>query len=155
MLYTFTLIILQRERLNIYLFCSLERRWSRRTFSYTCLVTTSPSLLNTPSIQPSLRLGFVSSGTSNSGGVTGGVYKAREHIQRSVADLRLLATPSSRGWVSTLDLYWGWFLGICSRLLYCFPLYQPLSHVCSPGHKGRDDLTSSSPSSTLSVAVLL
>ncbi len=112
MLYTFTLIILQRERLNIYLFCSLERRWSRRTFSYTCLVTTSPSLLNTPSIQPSLRLGFVSSGASNSGGVTGGVYKAREHIQRSVADLRLLATPSSRGWVSTLDPYWGW----CWRL---------------------------------------
>ena len=29
--------------------------------------------------------------------VTGGVYKARERIHRSVADLRLLATPTS--WV--------------------------------------------------------
>ena len=28
-------------------------------------------------------------------GVTGGVYKARERIQRSVADLRLLAIPTS------------------------------------------------------------
>jgi hypothetical protein len=27
--------------------------------------------------------------------VTGGVYKARERIQRSVADLRLLAIPTS------------------------------------------------------------
>lgn len=57
------------------------------------------------------RLGCASSGTFNSGGVTGGVYKARERIQRSMADLRLLATPSSRGWVSTLDQYWGWFWG--------------------------------------------
>ena len=28
-------------------------------------------------------------------GLTGGVYKARERIHRSVADLRLLATPTS------------------------------------------------------------
>ena len=35
------------------------------------------------------------SGATNSHGVTGGVYKARERIQRSVADLRLLAIPTS------------------------------------------------------------
>ncbi len=35
------------------------------------------------------------SGVANSRGVTGGVYKARERIHRSIADLRLLATPPS------------------------------------------------------------
>ena len=35
------------------------------------------------------------SGKTNSHGVTGGVYKARERIHRSLADLRLLAIPTS------------------------------------------------------------
>ena len=35
------------------------------------------------------------SGVTSSHDVTGGVYKARERIHRSIADLRLLATPSS------------------------------------------------------------
>ena len=35
------------------------------------------------------------SGAANSHGVTGGVYKARERIHRSSADLRLLAIPTS------------------------------------------------------------
>ena len=35
------------------------------------------------------------SGVASSHDVTGGVYKARERIHRSVADLRLLATPTS------------------------------------------------------------
>ena len=43
------------------------------------------------------------SGAINSHGVTGGVYKARERIHRSVADLRLLATPTSRGRVADPD----------------------------------------------------
>ena len=34
------------------------------------------------------------------GGLTGGVYKAQEHIHRSVADLRLLAIPTSWGRVA-------------------------------------------------------
>ena len=34
-------------------------------------------------------------GVTSSHDVTGGVYKARERIQRSIADLRLLATPTS------------------------------------------------------------
>ena len=40
------------------------------------------------------------SGKTNSHGVTGGVYKARERIHRSNADLRLLATPTSWGRVA-------------------------------------------------------
>ena len=37
----------------------------------------------------------LASGVARFRGVTGGVYKARERIHRSIADLRLLATPSS------------------------------------------------------------
>ena len=35
--------------------------------------------------------------------VTGGEYKAQEHIHRAIADTRLLAIPASRGRVSDLD----------------------------------------------------
>ena len=35
------------------------------------------------------------SGITNFHGVTGGVYKTRERIHRSMADLRLLAIPTS------------------------------------------------------------
>ena len=42
-----------------------------------------------------LTVGLPASGTPGSGGVTGGVYKARERIHRSLADLRLLAIPAS------------------------------------------------------------
>ncbi len=37
------------------------------------------------------------SGENNSGGLTGGVYKAQEQIHRGVADPRLLAIPASSG----------------------------------------------------------
>ncbi len=40
-------------------------------------------------------------------GLTGGVYKTRERIHRSEADLRLLAIPASRGRVAALDPNWG------------------------------------------------
>ena len=40
------------------------------------------------------------SGVTSSHDVTGGVYKARERIHRSMADLRLLATPTSCGRVA-------------------------------------------------------
>ena len=43
------------------------------------------------------------SGADNSGDVTGGVYKARERIHRSFADLRLLAIPASRRRVAACD----------------------------------------------------
>ncbi len=42
-----------------------------------------------------LAVGPPTSGVTSSHDVTGGVYKARERIQRSIADLRLLATPAS------------------------------------------------------------
>ncbi len=44
-------------------------------------------------------------------------------------------------------------LGISSTSRYCNLLYRPLYYVCSPGHKGHEDLTSSPPSSSLSPAV--
>ena len=37
----------------------------------------------------------ITSGANNSRGVTGGVYKTRERIHRNIADLRLLAIPTS------------------------------------------------------------
>jgi hypothetical protein len=40
----------------------------------------------------------------NSHDVTGGVYKARERIHRSIADLRLLATPASCRRVAACNL---------------------------------------------------
>ena len=43
------------------------------------------------------------SGVTDFHDVTGGVYKARERIHRSVADLRLLATPTSWGRVADPD----------------------------------------------------
>ena len=39
-------------------------------------------------------------GVTNSHGVTGGVYKARERIHRDMADARLLANPASWGRVA-------------------------------------------------------
>ena len=49
------------------------------------------------------RVGPPASGVTNFRGVTGGVYKARERIHRSNADLRLLATPTSRSRVADCD----------------------------------------------------
>ena len=42
-----------------------------------------------------LAVRLTASGATHSHGVTGGVYKARERIHRSNADLRLLAIPTS------------------------------------------------------------
>ena len=42
-------------------------------------------------------------GTPNSHGLTGGVYKARERIHRIIADIRLLANPTSRSRVADFD----------------------------------------------------
>jgi hypothetical protein len=50
-----------------------------------------------------LAVGPPASGVTDFRGVTGGVYKARERIHRSIADLRLLATPTSRGRVADPD----------------------------------------------------
>ena len=60
----------------------------------------------------SLAVRSPTSGVTNSHDVTGGVYKARERIQRSIADLRLLATPASCRRVAACNLnyerlWWG------------------------------------------------
>ena len=46
------------------------------------------------------------SGATNSHGVTGGVYKARERIHRAMADARLLANPAS--WSRVADSSPNW-----------------------------------------------
>ncbi len=58
--------------------------------------------------------------------LTGGVYNARAHIHRGVADPRLLAIPSSRGRIAAPDLNWGRFLELRFALRFRFPLYRPL-----------------------------
>ncbi len=51
------------------------------------------TLVTDPTLGPRLILG--TSGVASSLGVTGGEYKTRERIHRSIADLRLLAIPTS------------------------------------------------------------
>ena len=46
---------------------------------------------------------MLASGVTDFRDLTGGVYKARERIHRSVADLRLLAIPTSRSRVADFD----------------------------------------------------
>ena len=76
------------------------------------------------SVPPKVRL--PTSGKTHSHGVTGGVYKARERIQRSVADLRLLAIPTSCSRVADYNLNWGRFFEIGFTLRLRDPLYRPL-----------------------------
>ena len=71
----------------------------------------------TPLTQRTLDASFLTvkpaaSGAPGSGGVTGGVYKARERIHRSLADLRLLAIPAS-----------------CSRVAGCNPNWDRLFRI--------------------------
>ena len=51
-----------------------------------------------------LAVSRLASGVTSSHDVTGGVYKARERIHRSIADLRLLATPASCRRVAACNL---------------------------------------------------
>ena len=66
------------------------------------------------------------SGATNSHGVTGGVYKARERIHRDNADSRLLAIPTSRSRVADSDPDYDGLYGIGSTLRLRDPLYPPL-----------------------------
>ena len=50
---------------------------------------------------PKVRL--PTSGATHFHGVTGGVYKTRERIHRTIADIRLLAIPTSRSRVADFD----------------------------------------------------
>src|SRR5437016_10651246 len=54
-----------------------------------------------------LTVGTASSGAPPFRGLTGGVYKAQEHIHRGVADPRLLAIPTSRRRGAAFDRNWG------------------------------------------------
>ena len=55
------------------------------------------------------------SGTPNFHGLTGGVYKARERIHRSMADLRLLANPTSWSRVADSNPNWDRLLRFASH----------------------------------------
>ena len=66
------------------------------------------------------------SGAANSHGVTGGVYKARERIHRSNADLRLLAIPTSWSRVADSNPDYEQLCEIGSPSRVCDPLYCPL-----------------------------
>ena len=58
-------------------------------------------LITGPTFDSSLlTVGPLASGVTDFHDLTGGVYKPRERIHRSVADLRLLATPTSWGRVA-------------------------------------------------------
>ena len=74
----------------------------------------------------SLAVRSPTSGVTNSHDVTGGVYKARERIQRSIADLRLLATPASCRRVAACNLNYEQLFRIRFRSPVRFPLYCPL-----------------------------
>ena len=66
------------------------------------------------------------SGVASSHDVTGGVYKARERIHRSNADLRLLATPASCRRVAACNPNYDALLEIGSASRLGIPLYAPL-----------------------------
>jgi len=57
-----------------------------------------------------LAVGALTSGTSDSHDVTGGVYKARERIHGAVADAPLLAIPASWRRVAASNPNWAQFL---------------------------------------------
>ena len=66
------------------------------------------------------------SGATNSHGVTGGVYKARERIHRGNADPRLLAIPTSWSRVADSNPDYDRLSGIGSTSRFGYPLYRPL-----------------------------
>ncbi len=88
---------------------------------YDFIPVTRPTLVAFP-----LAVGTAASGEPGSHDVTGGVYKARERIQGTVADVPLLAIPASRSRVADYDLNWGRFLEIRILSRGSFPLYLPL-----------------------------
>ena len=63
----------------------------------------------TPIINPTLdssplkKVGTLVLGIADFRGLTGGVYKTRERIHRSIADLRLLVIPTSRSRIADFD----------------------------------------------------
>ena len=72
------------------------------------------------------KVGFPISGEINSHGVTGGEYKTRERIHRSIADLRLLVIPASWSRVADSNPNWETLYEISSTSRYRNSLYAPL-----------------------------
>ena len=62
----------------------------------------------------------------DSHGVTGGEYKTRERIHRSIADLRLLAIPTSCSRVADYNPNWDVIFVICLASRLRFTLFTPL-----------------------------
>ena len=86
----------------------------------------------TPVINPTfdnvlLAVRLLASGVTDSHGVTGGVYKARERIHRAMADARLLANPASWSRVADYSPNWDVIFGICSPSQARFPLLRHCS----------------------------
>ena len=73
-----------------------------------------------------LKVSAPASGKTNSHGVTGGVYKARERIHRDIADSRLLAIPTSWSRVADSNPDYETFCGIRSSSRLHRPLCVPL-----------------------------
>ena len=73
-----------------------------------------------------LAVRLTTSGAINSHGVTGGVYKTRERIHRSNADLRLLAIPTSWSRVADSNPDYERLFGIGFPSRVRDPLYRPL-----------------------------
>ena len=88
---------------------------------YDFTPVTKPSVVSAP-----LAVRLPTSGATNFHGVTGGVYKTRERIHRSNADLRLLAIPTSWSRVADSNPNCERLFGIGSPSQARFPLYRPL-----------------------------
>ena len=73
-----------------------------------------------------LAVGQTTSGALSFHDLTGGVYKAQEHIHRGVADPRLLAIPTSCRRVAAYNPNWGRLYEVCFVSRLCFSLYRPL-----------------------------
>ena len=99
-----TAIPKQRKYLTFFVFCKLLRSTSKFSFRKEVIQPQVPLRLPCYDLVPVTeltvgrrlpRVGNPTSGTPSSHHLTGGVYKAQEHIHRVVADTRLLAIPTS------------------------------------------------------------
>ena len=88
---------------------------------YDLVPVTDPTLGAAP-----LTVGLTTLGGTGSHDLTGGVYKAQEHIHRGVADPRLLAIPASWSRVADSNPNWGRLFQICYPLRVGIRLYRPL-----------------------------
>ncbi len=120
---------------------------------YGYLVTTSPPVMNhkVVSALPKVKLPTFLQPTPH--GVTGGVYQGPGTYSPWHSDPRLLAIPTSWSRVADSNRTTTHFMrrSACSREVASLCMRH--CSTCSPGRKGHDDLTSSPPSSSLSLAV--